>query len=59
MMVRNVLIHGYNDEALGVGLILCLYSRIIVIGYLLASMTCLPTGAWLANGVRYCFQLGK
>lgn len=44
-VLRDAIIYGYNNTSLGIGLILCLFSRKIVAS-LLGSMTCLASGSW-------------
>lgn len=37
--LRNALMYGYDEKSLGVSLILCPFSKIIVVGSRLGSMT--------------------
>lgn len=46
--LRDALVYGYNDESLGMSLILCPFIRIIVVGFPLWPVICLTThsGSW-------------
>lgn len=46
----------YDDTSLGVGLILCPFSRRIG-GSPLGALTCVVTGSWTSNGARCEFLL--
>lgn len=50
---KDILIYGNNNRFLEKNLILCLLSRIIVVGSSLEPMTCLAQAAWLSNGGNY------
>lgn len=44
----------YNDRSLGVSLILCPFSWIIIVDFLLGSMICLATASWADHGGTRC-----
>lgn len=50
--VNTSQIMEYNHRSLGISLILCPFSQIIIVGFLLGSMLCLATGSWPDNGAR-------
>lgn len=43
LILRDVLMDAYSNESLGVILILCPFSKVIVVGSTLGPMTCLVT----------------
>lgn len=47
--MRDALICVCNDKSLEVGLIICLFGRIIVMGTLLGLMICVAIGYGLSN----------
>lgn len=55
--LRDTLFHEYKNKSLGVGLILCLFNFIIVVGPLVEPITCLAIDSLSDNGVRYGFHL--
>lgn len=48
-----MIIYGYNDKSLGVSLKLYPFSQRITAGSPQGPVTCLATGPWPDNGVRY------
>lgn len=57
--VRVVLVYGYNGKLSGVSLILCLFSKSIVVHFLLGSLINLFVYAWPNNGAKYKFHLDE
>lgn len=56
-LVRVVLVNGYNGKLPGVSLILCLFSKTMVVHFLLGSLTNLFICAWPYNSAKYRFHL--
>lgn len=52
-----MLIYGYKDKSLELSLILCPFSRIIIVISSLEPMTCMSIGSWSNNGTIYGFKL--
>lgn len=57
--LRDALVYEYKAESLGIGLILCPYSRWIEVDFLLGPMTCIATVSWTMNGAMYGCHLTK
>ena len=57
MRVERWWIYGYKDKSLGASLILCLFSRMMVVGSPLGPVTFLATDFSFHNGARYGFHL--
>lgn len=52
-----MLIYGYKDKSLESRLILCPFSRIIIVISSLEPMTCMSIGSLSNNGTMYLFKL--
>lgn len=57
MRVEIWWIYGYKDKSLGASLILCLFSRMMVVGSPLGPVTFLATDFSFHKGARYGFHL--
>lgn len=55
--MRDMLIYGYKDKTVELGLILFPFSRIIIVIPSLEPMTCMPIGSWSNNGTMHGFKL--
>ena len=49
-------IYGCNNKSLGVGLMLCPFSRITVVGSLVGFITCLDIDSSSSNAAKYGFH---
>lgn len=55
--LRDALIYGNEDKSLEVNLILCPFSRMIVVSFLQGPIAKIVTGSWTDNGAKYGFHL--